>query len=638
LRSPTTGAASSLEFQAPSTGTDATELLLGIPAPRSYHGSAATAGELLGARDLTGGVDMSTANLLTIAVDGAAPVTVDVSSADPAGTPRTAVTASQIASAINARTTAQSAAANIPGGLALRITSPSTGPSSRVAVLATGAGDAAPLLLGAAGITATGIAPTHAALDGTIEITGPVNLGDRSVIRLSVDDASPVDVDVAGATPTATLLGEIVAAIDAVLPGVASIGPSSVLRLTSPTEGPEGSVAVVPLRFLELVEYPAEQDSATSPVAHGTTFTIRNSGATSVPGRVTLTTTSGVSGPRIADPAAGWSVRVQCAVSAGNSLCIETDPGGQPVATLIEDGRPQSVPAELLDVSPVGAGNLLFLGRGLNRWSYSECRAARFDTAIFNADRFAGGTCTEEAVFDLSRFDAGAVYAASDAHPTTAAVTVAWDSHTAGALEVNLPAELDRRFGAVFGNARFGTAEPERISGIVTEPDDDPNHIVGRVNDPTGGSRLIEATPQTVPSVPIGWSAVALPFRDPVRLTGGRPDREARMYLSDPGFGPGFLELNAAQTGAYGNDIALTCRMSGPAIFDLEISLGGTPFEWARQAVLGPELPTRAEALLAPGPVGVATAKAAGVRAVVTRDRTESQPEPTAQHTEREDP
>jgi hypothetical protein len=474
-------------------------------------------------------------------------------------------------------------------------------------------------------VTATGSPPTHATLDGTVDLLQPVDLGDRSVLRLSIDGGPAVDVDVAGTTPTATLLSEIVGALDAALPGVASASPQSRLRLTSPTEGPGSSVEVVPLRFLELAEYPPEPASVTLPVAHGTTLPIRNSGAAAVPGRVALATASGVSGPRIADPAAGWSVRVREAVSADGSLIVEVASDGKPVGTVLEGGTPRPVPADLLEVVPPDAAGVLVLGRGLNRWSYSECRGARFDTAVFDAAEFAGGPCSEEAVFGLSRFgsalgSARAVFAGSGARPATAQVEVSWESHTAGAIEVNLPAELDRRFGSTFGEACFGTESPERIDGVVTEPDDDDNHIVGRINDLTTGSRLVEATPELVPSVPIGWSAVTLPFRDPMPLTGGRPDREARMYLSEPGFSPGFLELKAAEAGELGNDITLTCRSSGPAIYDVEVALAGSRFESARQAVLGPPLPTLADQLVQPGPAGVGTAKAAGVRAVVTRD------------------
>jgi hypothetical protein len=621
LTSPTTGAGSRLEITAPIAGTDATADVLGISAPREYDGSAPTAATVIGTIDLTAGVDLTNANLLSIAVDGGEPVTVDLTTGitDPAA--RAAVTASQIATAINSGTNAVASTANIPGGLAVAIASPTTGLSSRIELTRTGAGDAAPLLFGSPGITATGTAALPATLDGTADLLAPVDLSERSVITLAVDGESPVDVDVAGVTPAVTLLGEVVAAINDVLPGVAQATAEDRLRIVSPTAGPESSVELVPLRFLEVVEYPPAPDATTSPGSHGTVLRIRNSGAAAVPGRVELTTTPGVAGPRFAAPAAGWSVRVHEAIGAGGALTLESRPDGGLAAIITERGASRELLAERLEIEPVDGTGVLVVNRGLNSWSYSECRAARFGSAVFDSDRFAGGPCSEEAVFDLSRFGIAtdvteAVFATAGPRAPTAQVQVSWESHAAGRFVVNLPAELDRRFGVAFGDGRFGTAEPELLAGVVTEPEPDDNHIVERVN---RESALVEARP--VPVVPIGWSAVTMPFRDPTPLTLGSPDATARLYLSEPGLAPGFVELQAAEPGVWGNDITVTARASGPAIYDLEIGYPGDRFEVARQVVFGPPLPTLADQLLAPGPVGVGTAKAAGIHAEVTRDR-----------------
>ncbi len=618
LTSPTTGGTSGLEIGVPAAGTDVTAPLLGIPAPRTYRGRAATAAEITGAVDLTAGVDLHLANQLTLVVDGGAPVTVDL--ARGAGT-QTAVTAREIATAINAATTANAATAVIPGGLSVRITSPTTGPGSRIEVRRTGTGDAAPLLFGAAGITAAGNAPAHATLDGTADLLKPVDLGTRSVIRLAVDGAPPADIDVAGATPEKTLLDEIIAAINDVLPGTASAGPDHRIRLVSPTEGPDGSVEVLPLRFLEIAEYPPVPATASAPVGHGTVMTFSNDGAADLRGRVELRTAGGIASPRIANPAAGWSIRVREAVGAGGVLAIDIGPDGAPVATVTENDASWTVPGDRIETAGPG---ILVVRRGANVWSFSECLAARFDVAVFDADRFAGGPCTEDAVFDLSRFGPAGDWAeavfADGPHGPTAELTVRWDAHAAGRLTVNLPAELDRRFGFAFGDGRFGNGEPERIPHVVTEPVGDTNYLVGRIN---AESKLVAATVQLVPAVPIGWEPVTLPIRDPVRMSGGRRDTAARMYLSEPGLSPGFLELKAVAAGTFGNDIEITGRASGPAVYDLEISYPGGRFESARQTVLGPPLPTRAVDLLHPGPVGVGAAKAAGVHAGVTRDQVE---------------
>lgn len=635
LTSPTTGAGSRLEFQPPAAGTDVTRAVLGVTAPRVYEGTAATPAQVTGVVDRTVPVDLSERqsavpagrsrrNLLTLAVDRGPAVTVDLTSAaaDPA-----AVTAGELATAINAATTAVATTVPASGGLVLRISSPTTGISSRIELSSTGVGDAAPLLIGAT--VAPGLAPGPAALDGEVDLLAPVDLSERSVLRLAVDGQAPFDVDVAGATAPATVAGEIVAAINAAVPGLATVTDQDRLRLVSPTEGPDSAVELVPLRFLEVAEYPARPDSATGAVAHGTTLRFRNTGASDVPGRLLLTTAGGVSDPRIADPAAGWSIRVREAIGAGGALTLEPADDGTVRAVITENGADR--PAARVDTT---GSNLLGVHRGLNAWSWSECRAARFDAARFDADRFAGGAGSEEAVFDLSYLGppAGrpaAVFADHAVRRPAADVRVEWDSHQAGAFTVNLPVELDPRFGTAFGAGgrgatatgagRFGAATPESHTGVVTEPLDDAQFLVDRLNDLQTGSRLVVA--RLADLVPIGWTAVSLPFRDPVRLTGGRPGVPARLFLSEPGLAPGFVELVAAEEGAWGNEIAVTGRAAGPAIYDLELAFPGGRFESARRLVAGPPLPSQADALLRPGPAGVGLAKAAGIHAQVTRDR-----------------
>ena len=74
----------------------------------------------------------------------------------------------------------------------------------------------------------------------------------------------------------------------------------------------------------------------------------------------------------------------------------------------------------------------------------------------------------------------------------------------------------------------------------------------------------------------------------------------------------------------------MTVRKAGPARFDVTIGYAGARFENARQIalagrILQPDedpLAALTEDLLKPGPVGALLAKAAGVHAVVTRNRT----------------
>ncbi|WP_020669592.1 hypothetical protein [Amycolatopsis nigrescens] len=614
-----------LEIAVPESGTDATALVLGIAAPRTYLGSAATSASV------TGGpvpAELAEANLLRLAVDGKPPVTVDLSRG---AANAEAPTPSEIAAAVNAASTAIATTVPVPGGTAISLRSPSTGTGSRLELQRTGADDAASLIFGTAPREVTGVAPERAVLTGTADLRVPPDLSARSVLRLAVDGGEPVDIDLAGVTPTATLAVEIVAAINAVLPGTAEVTADDRLRLSSPTAGLEGSVELIPLRFLEVQEYPPSEEDIEVAVGHGSPIGIRNTGAAAVPGTVELFSAAGVAGPCVADPVAGWSVRVEEPIGAGGRLLLSVRPDGAGsdtvAATVIERGRPRQVPAELVSVT--GTDPLL-VRRGLNTWRFYECKAARFDFARFDHDRFAGGPCTEDAIFDLSRFGPGpgfprAVFAAERHPKPTGRLTVRWQSHLPGAFEVNLPAELDRRFGVAFGDGRFGGREPERFPGVVCEPErDNPDYLEKRINS-DGGSNLVVA--ERVRKVPIGWSPVALPFREPARLSLGGRDDPARLYLSEPGLEGDFILLSAFEPGVWGNEITVTGRASGPAIYDLEVSYPGGRFENARQVVAGPELPALADDLLRPVPGGVLLAKSAGVHAGVTRDATYQQQE-----------
>jgi hypothetical protein len=113
-----------------------------------------------------------------------------------------------------------------------------------------------------------------------------------------------------------------------------------------------------------------------------------------------------------------------------------------------------------------------------------------------------------------------------------------------------------------------------------------------------------------------------MPFRKPQFLTLGGPGQAARLYLAEEGLS-GFIKLEAKVEGTWGNEISVGARQVGPAIYDVSVSYLGGRFESARSVVLGPSPGELTKALVQPGPIGVLQAKAAGVRAVVTRDRAE---------------
>jgi hypothetical protein len=123
--------------------------------------------------------------------------------------------------------------------------------------------------------------------------------------------------------------------------------------------------------------------------------------------------------------------------------------------------------------------------------------------------------------------------------------------------------------------------------------------------------------------VPLGWSAVTLPFRRPQRLTIGSPGARAALYVREEDV-PGFVELQAREDGAQGASIVVTAPRSGPASFDVTVSFEAGRYESAREAVRGRPLSASADDLLRPGPIGVLEAKAAGIHAAVWRERTVS--------------
>ena len=186
-----------------------------------------------------------------------------------------------------------------------------------------------------------------------------------------------------------------------------------------------------------------------------------------------------------------------------------------------------------------------------------------------------------------------------------------------GAFRLRLPADLPEHFGGRFNQARFGQgrSRPELYPFVVTEPVGDENHVE-KVFD---HSTLIEA--EIVARVPLGWEPVAMPFREPHFLTLGDARTPAQLYLTEEGI-DGFLRIAACQKGSYGNQIAISARAAGPAIYEFAVIYEGVPFENARQVVLGQPLAILTQQALEPGAAGVLQAKAAGVHVEVGRERT----------------
>ncbi|HEV7898297.1 MAG TPA: hypothetical protein VGP31_10690, partial [Planosporangium sp.] len=208
LTSPTSGSGSRIEFAQPA-GPDATGQIFGIPSGRSYHGAAGTQARITGVRDLSGPVDLSHTRFLRIAVDRQPPRSVDCA----AGSGNAAaVLLGDIVTAINTGLGLTVASAE---GSRLRLASPRTGAAGQLTLEAHTSDAARKRLLGTARQEAAGTAQAPAELVGAVALPGPVDLGERSVLRLAVDGHRPMEVDVAGAAPAGTFLDEVVAAVNA---------------------------------------------------------------------------------------------------------------------------------------------------------------------------------------------------------------------------------------------------------------------------------------------------------------------------------------------------------------------------------------------------------------------------------------
>jgi hypothetical protein len=150
----------------------------------------------------------------------------------------------------------------------------------------------------------------------------------------------------------------------------------------------------------------------------------------------------------------------------------------------------------------------------------------------------------------------------------------------------------------------------------------DPKFLVKLINGESGDPPSVFVKATLVGSVELGWTPAHMPLRKPQFLTLGGPGRAARLYLREDGLN-GFIKLEARIEGAWGNEIAVSARPAGPAIYDVSVYYRGGCFEQARSIVLG-TAKERFSDFLQPGPTGVLQAKAAGVRADVTRDRADN--------------
>lgn len=643
LRSPTAGSGSRLELAVPSGpgAIDATAAVLGFAAPRGYAGSAAAPARLVAPAELGGELDLRRARHLLLSADGGPPAPVDLAAT---ATDPGRATLPDVVAAVNAA--APGVASAEAGRLVL--TSLVSGTASRIVLAPDPADDGRASLLGSFPGAATGTAAAPPTLVGDVTVPGTVDLSRRSVLRLEID-GEPVGVQVAGPVAHTTSLDEAIAAVNTVLPGTAGRTDDDRLRLT----GPPGStsLAVTPLRYLDLTEYlPAADLSAAGPmtVTSAGTWTVAGDSVRAEPAVLRMVMPHGAAGPAVQGPAG--ILRADVLVPPGGELLVAAagpDPGPAVLAWIIAPGGPPAeVPAARLQIEPARGyrpGDVLSIPVGRSVWRYLAGDTSRFDACAFQppvppaggATRlppafFAGPPFARPGILDASTFTNGTEITVFNGPPVPASaadVTMSWRPHRAGTLAVTAPLDLDPRFGARFGQAFFAhpDGDAERFPGAVCEPDTDEWYLPRLITTGHPATLAIPAIPPSglvdarlVPSLPLGYAAQPMPFRVPVRLSGGGPvtgnsDGRARLFLSEEGFGGQFLELAAKQPGPAGNALEVAARPAGPGRFDVTVALRGARFESAAAAILGGAPQPDVSGLLAPAPVGIRLACAGGV-------------------------
>jgi hypothetical protein len=638
LTSQQRGAASSLQFEVPS-GTDATRLVFGIAAPRSYQAKEATQATIAG-KSLQDHVDLTLERFLRISVNGQPAKLVDCGAKAADEKELANLPLDQVKDAINQ---AVNGVAHLSDNhLVLR--SPTKGSASRIRVEPHVAGDAQARLFGDVPVETRGQDATPAEVVGDVRLLGPVDLRTREKMLIAIDGGPPTEVDVAGPAARQAVLTDIVDAINEALPGIASATIDGQLRLQSPSAGAESRVEVLPRRHLELTEYPPTPASQVTSglVGHGDTIVVRNQGVADSTVRVEVLSKHGTVAPALVNHAAGQRIDLDVILRPLESAVIE--PADSPSRVRVVRRSPYAPPLVLgihdVTIRKIGAPRAvapLELPRGVSHWTFLECLGPRFDATAFNEDAYPDGARRTVGMFDIGRLDGQAevdqsVFAPVPLPPASAGLRFDWQSHRGGALELGLPAELAPVFGGRFNEARFGigveidpatsTPRPRReiLPGVVFEPRPDTgrvdtNYIVTRLS----GFTLFEASDSSF-VVPLGFVGHVVPFRKPRFFTLGSATEPAKLYLVEEASGA-VVELKAASPGTWGNAISVGVRPDGPGRYQLEVAFAGDRFESARAAVLGTADDAKGTSV-----PGILQAKAAGVSAQVTRDRARSGP------------
>jgi hypothetical protein len=367
LSSQKTGADSRIEI----LPADATDIILGISSPRLYTGREASPATITGRVDFTGILlDLSEQHFLEIALDGNAPLTIDCSKN---AIDVTQVSLAEIVDEINS-SAGQGIASEKSGVLVL--TSPTQGLSSRINLIAHTGSDGKNLLFGDIASVFEGSSATSAVLESNIPLTAGVDLSERNLIKLRIDQQPMTTIDIKGGKQDQVFVEEVIAAINAQVPGLAQLKANNQLRLISPSTGNNSSIELFAIRFLKLQEYLPTKSPKNNEfdAEHGSQFRLTNSGAAKVPTTIVIKAKQGVLGAGLVNCQLNWTIRLFSLVHPGEKITFNSH-SQHGVEALItgKNGQTRKITGSQLEVGPllphmtVPAQNIWRLSKGLEK-------------------------------------------------------------------------------------------------------------------------------------------------------------------------------------------------------------------------------------------------------------------------------
>ena len=330
---------------------DATETILGINSPRRYLGRYATPATITGKIDFTGILlDLSEQRFLEIALDGDPPLIIDCAknAAD-----ITQVSLTEIIDEIN-NSTGQNIASEKAGVLVL--TSPTLGLSSRINLITHTSSDAKSALFGNIASVFEGISATSAVLESNIPLTAGVDLSERNQIKLRIDQQPITTIDINAGKQDQVFVEEVVAAINAQVPGLAELKANNQVSLNSPSTGNNSSIELLAIRFLKLQEYLPTKSAKKNQfdAEHGSQIRFTNSGAAEVPANIIVRAKHGVFGAGLVNCQLNWYIRLFSLVHPGEKITFSSHSqyGIEALITAI-DGHTRKIIGSQLEVGPL---------------------------------------------------------------------------------------------------------------------------------------------------------------------------------------------------------------------------------------------------------------------------------------------